>query len=44
MEKQILKDRKGNKIGSIEIRSDGIQIGKDKIGQGNLLSSLLTQL
>jgi hypothetical protein len=27
-----LKDRNGNKIGAIETRSDGTQIGKDKNG------------
>ena len=32
MAEQTLKDRNGNKIGSIEIRSDGIQIGRDKSG------------
>ena len=32
MAEQILKDRNGNKIGSIEVRSDGTQIGKDKFG------------
>jgi|GEM_PF-1608761 len=66
MADQILKDRNGNRIGSIETRSDGTQIGKDKngnrrgeydpkrnitkdkngnrVGEGNLLSSLITQL
>jgi len=32
MADQVLKDRNGNRIGSIEIRSDGTQIGKDKNG------------
>lgn len=32
MSQQVLKDRNGNKIGSIEIRSDGRQIGRDKNG------------
>lgn len=32
MTEQVLKDRNGNKIGSIEVRSDGTQIGKDKNG------------
>ena len=32
MADQILKDRNGNKIGSIEIRSDGTHVGKDKNG------------
>jgi len=32
MAEQVLKDRNGNKIGAIEIRSDGTQIGKDKNG------------
>lgn len=32
MADQILKDRNGSKIGSIEVRSDGTQIGKDKNG------------
>jgi hypothetical protein len=62
----ILRDRSGNKIGSIETRRDGIQIGRDKggnkrgeydpkrdvtrdksgnkVGSGNLLSVLITQL
>ena len=29
---QVLKDRNGNRIGSIETRSDGTQIVKDKNG------------
>ena len=29
---KILTDRLGNKIGSIEIRPDGIQIGRDRLG------------
>lgn len=32
MAEQTLKDRNGNKLGSIEIRNDGTQIGKDKNG------------
>jgi len=32
MAEQVLKDRNGNKIGAIEARSDGTQIGKDKNG------------
>ncbi|OWY33947.1 hypothetical protein CEJ45_15075 [Herbaspirillum aquaticum] len=32
MAEQVLKDRNGNKIGTIEIRSDGTQVGKDKYG------------
>ncbi len=66
MADQVLKDRNGNKIGSIEVRSDGKQIGKDKngnkrgeydpknnvtkdkngnkVGEGNLLSTLITQI
>lgn len=32
MADQALKDRNGNRIGAIEIRSDGTQIGKDKNG------------
>ncbi len=32
MAEQVLNDRNGNKIGSIEIRSDGTQVGKDKYG------------
>jgi hypothetical protein len=32
MDTQVLKDRDGNKIGSIEIRSDGTQVGKDRNG------------
>jgi hypothetical protein len=32
MAEQVLKDRNGNKVGVIEIRSDGTQIGKDKNG------------
>jgi hypothetical protein len=32
MAEQVLKDRNGNKIGAIETRSDGTQIGKDKNG------------
>lgn len=66
MAAQVLKDRSGNKIGSIEVRSDGIEIGRDrsgnkkgeydpkrnitkdkngnKVGEGNLLSTLITQL
>ena len=29
---KILRDRLGNKIGSIEIRPDGIQVGRDRLG------------
>ena len=66
MSDAILRDRSGNRIGSIETRRDGIQIGRDKggnkrgeydpkhdvtrdkngnkVGSGNLLSILITQL
>lgn len=32
MSDHILKDRLGNRIGSIETRGDGVQIGKDRLG------------
>ena len=32
MAEEFLKDRNGNRIGSIETRNDGTQIGKDKNG------------
>jgi hypothetical protein len=32
MAEQTLKDRNGNKVGSIETRPDGTQIGKDRSG------------